>query len=237
MLHRFFSESPSAEGSVQIAGAEAHHLLHVLRLGVGDEVMLFDGRGDEFRASIANVSRQEVECIIEERSAADRELAFDLTLGVALPKGDRQRWLVEKAVELGVTQIIPLRCDRSVVRGSDRPSERLQRAVIEASKQCGRNRLAEIAPAADFVDWVDRTPVGGLRLFAHPAASKPIQDLLVYNVLTKVDIAIGPEGGFSQEEFALARTAGWHPVNLGPRLLRVETAALAALSAVALKNP
>ena len=156
---------------------------------------------------------------------------------MALPKGDRQRWLVEKAVELGVTQIIPLRCDRSVVRGSDRPSERLQRAVIEASKQCGRNRLAEIAPAADFVDWVDRTPVGGLRLFAHPAASKPIQDLLVYNVLTKVDIAIGPEGGFSQEEFALARTAGWHPVNLGPRLLRVETAALAALSAVALKNP
>ncbi|HJN66231.1 MAG TPA: RsmE family RNA methyltransferase, partial [Pirellulales bacterium] len=133
MLHRFFSESPIAEGSVQIAGAEAHHLLHVLRLGVGDEVMLFDGRGDEFRASIANVSRQEVECIVEERIAADRELAFDLTLGVALPKGDRQRWLVEKAVELGVTQIIPLRCDRSVVRGSDRPSERLQRAVIEAS--------------------------------------------------------------------------------------------------------
>lgn len=234
LLHRFFSESPLTSNQACLVGAEAHHLLHVLRLGVGDGVILFDGEGAEFRARVEVAGRQKVELTIEQRIETDRELPFALTLGVALPKGDRQRWLVEKVTELGVSRIVPLHCERSVVQASRRPSHRLQRAVIEACKQCGRNCLTEIAPSQDFLEWAGRALPGTLRLFAHPEASQRIQELLSRELPAEVEIAIGPEGGFSPKEFAAARYAGWHPVNLGPRWLRVETAAVAAVSAVAL---
>jgi 16S rRNA (uracil1498-N3)-methyltransferase len=237
-LRRFFCESPIEVPRAEISGAEAHHLLHVLRLGIGDEVTLFDGNGAEFSAKISAAARQKVELIIVRQIAADRELVGELTLAVALPKGDRQRWLVEKAVELGVTRIIPLRCERSVVASSSsRTAERLRRTVIEASKQCGRNRLAMIAPAIDFVDWIGREPGNELRLLAHQdETSRPIQEVLLQRPSPQVEIAIGPEGGLSDAELVAASTAGWQTITLGPRRLRVETAALAAIAAVTLGN-
>ena len=117
-----------------------------MRATPGTQVTLFDGSGDEFAAAVDRVGRSEVELAILSRESINRELPFALTLGVALPKGDRQKWLVEKAVELGVARIVPLRTQRSVAQPVEQALVRLRRAVIEASKQCGRNRLLQIDP-------------------------------------------------------------------------------------------
>src|SRR4029078_8817654 len=127
-----------------LQGAEAHHLAQVMRAKCGDEVCLFDGSGFEFRASIRKIGRVEVEFEIVESRQVDREMARHITLAVSLPKGDRQRWLVEKTTELGVARLVPLVTRYSVAQPVGNATTRLRRAVIEASKQCGRNRLMEI---------------------------------------------------------------------------------------------
>src|SRR3972149_595754 len=141
MSDRFFSSQPIASEHVTLAGPEAHHLLHVMRAKVGEQVTLFDGSGAEFDAEIARCGRSEVDLRVLERREIDRELAFELVIGVPLPKGDRQKWLVEKLTELGVTELVPLVTERGVAQPTDSALERLERGVIEAAKQCGRNRL------------------------------------------------------------------------------------------------
>ncbi len=116
MSDRYFTDEPITGGSVVLAGAEAHHLIHVMRAAPGHRVTLFNGSGDEFPAVVERVGRAEVELTVLARESVNRELPFELTLGVALPKGERQRWLVEKAVELGVTRIVPLRTCRAVAQ-------------------------------------------------------------------------------------------------------------------------
>ena len=134
MTQRYFVDNPIAGENVTLTGAEAHHLLHVMRAKPGDEVVLFDGSGDEFPARVEALRRSEADVVILGRHTVNRELPCPVTLGVALPKGDRQRWLVEKAVELGVTRLIPLETARSVAQPNAKAIERLRRAVIEASK-------------------------------------------------------------------------------------------------------
>ncbi|HMP07554.1 MAG TPA: RsmE family RNA methyltransferase [Lacipirellulaceae bacterium] len=225
MNHRCYSAEPVSGDAIALAGVEAHHLLHVLRATPGMRVVLLDGSGDEFDAEVVACRRSSVELAIHGRRTVDREFRPPVTLGVALPKGDRQRWIVEKAVELGVARLVPLVTQRSAA--GDRPGDKLSRYVIEASKQCGRNRLMEIADPCDWADWL-ATGVDGRRWVAAPTgsplpapASLPPQPLYV---------AIGPEGGFTADELQAARDAGWQVVALGPRILRIETAA-AALAA------
>ena len=238
MTPRFFSSEPIEPPRGEIGGSEAHHLMHVLRLGVGDRVTLFDGSGAEYSAHIQSVSRDSVCCEVEEKRVIDRELRFDLQLAVALPKGDRSRWLVEKAVELGVRQIIPIECTRSVAQVRAGSLARLEKAVIEASKQCGRNRLAEVREPISFTKWIEQEAGATIRLVAdldpeaislhsidHPTSGDTVQ------------ITIGPEGGFTKEEVAEARAGAWQVVSLGHRRLRVETAALAAVAAIGLWSP
>jgi 16S rRNA (uracil1498-N3)-methyltransferase len=230
MARRYFSEEPIAGRQAVLAGSEAHHLIHVLRATPGLRVALFDGSGAEFDAEIAVCNRSTVDLKVLQRREIDRELPFVLTLGVALPKGDRQRWIVEKAVELGVTRLVPLITQRSEKLGS----EKLTRYVIEASKQCGRNRLMEIAPAQRWSDWLasrTHTAPRPSRLWvAHPTGrgltasdfDEPRPTLL----------AIGPEGGLTEEEVAAAKAGGWEIVGLGPRILRIETAAIGLVAAI-----
>src|SRR6478672_6735494 len=145
MSDRFYVEQPILGPTAELAGDEARHLATVMRLSVGHEITLFDGGGNEFIARIAKVTKQSVHCDILERREISRELPFSLSLAVALPKGDRQKWLVEKTTELGVTRLIPLITERGVAQPVEGAIQRLRRGVIEASKQCGRNRLMEIA--------------------------------------------------------------------------------------------
>src|SRR4029079_17666912 len=148
------SPQPITAGCMMLDGPEAHHLLHVMRAAVGDEVTLFDDFGAEFRATVETVRRADAELRIVERREVDRELSFELIVGVALPKGDRQKWLVEKLTELGVTTLVPLITERCVAQPNESALERLQRSVIEAAKQCGRNRLMAISQPQSWDDWI-----------------------------------------------------------------------------------
>lgn len=240
MADRYFVETPIEGQRAQLVGPEAHHLLHVMRAKQGDIVTLFDGSGDEFTARIRELGRSDVELEVLQRETIDRELPIHLTLGVALPKGDRQRWLVEKATELGVSRLTPLVTERSGEHQSDSSLAKLRRAVIEASKQCGRNRLMQISEPAPLTAFLSNDAPVALRLFAQPGGT-PLGQLLHEHrgaVLGEVAIAIGSEGGFSDRERDSAIHHGWQPVSLGNRILRIETAALAVVSAVvtALEN-
>ncbi|HID77069.1 MAG TPA: 16S rRNA (uracil(1498)-N(3))-methyltransferase [Planctomycetaceae bacterium] len=240
MSNRYFVPHPIDGEAASLSGGEAHHLVHVMRAKVGDEVVLFDGSGAEFPARIKRIERSRVWLAVLGRQEVYRELPVGLTLGVCLPKGDRQRWLVEKAVELGVRRLVPLQTARSVVVRSPARLHRLVRVVVEASKQCGRNRLMEIASPHRFQDFVRCGHGDSLRLLADPSARDAPDRWFgaVDRSTVQVLVAIGPEGGFTAEELRLAAQSGWRLVNLGPRMLRIETAAvvLAALAAQAVQN-
>ncbi|MGE0758250.1 MAG: 16S rRNA (uracil(1498)-N(3))-methyltransferase [Pirellulaceae bacterium] len=247
MTERYFTDMPLQGDTVQLVGAEAQHLVKVMRASAGDEIVLFDGTGIECTARIAEIRRQEVRLDQLVCRPVDRELPFPLELGVALPKGDRQRWLVEKLTELGVTVLVPLITTRSVVRPDEGSLLRLRRTVIEASKQCGRNRLLQIALPQRWSDYVAGAGRGVVRWLAHPGAGalrQPSERLapgpaapgerrgsLPAGGPVPVSIAVGPEGGFTADEVVAAVEAGWTCVSLGPRILRVETAAVALAAA------
>jgi 16S rRNA (uracil1498-N3)-methyltransferase len=235
MPDRYFVETPIDSDQARLVGAEAHHLAHVMRAKPGSEVTLFDGSGQEFLARVERVGRSEIELAVLSRAAIDREAPLQVTLGTALPKADRRRWLVEKAVELGAALLVPLQTARS---GDCEVSARLRQAVIEASKQCGRNRLMEIGPPTSLEDFLSAAPTDNLRLIAHsaaPAAGMPLAQAAAGQTAGRgVTLAVGPEGGFTPAEFEQALGRGWQAVSLGPRVLRVETAAIALVAALVL---
>ena len=233
MADRYFVSSTIAGDRATLVESEAHHLANVMRAKPGARVILFDGSGLEFLAEVVQVGRSQIDLTILERTAVDRELPGQIVLGVALPKGDRQRWLVEKAAELGVHRLVLLTSERGVADAGGGTVVRLTRAVIEASKQCGRNRLMEIAPPQTFPAYVTANP-DSVRLIAHPGGGS-ISQLLeeAGSRASEVRLAVGPEGGFTEDELELARQSGWQAVDLGPRILRVETAAIAMAAIVA----
>lgn len=227
MSERFFLGRPWQEpgagdaDQVRLTGAEARHLAQVVRGRIGDQVVLFDGTGREIQARITAVARGEIVLNVLSSAQVDRELPWEISLAVALPKGDRQRWLVEKATELGVTRLIPLKTDRGVAQPTDSALARLARYVVEASKQCGRNRLMAIEPPQSLAEL--RPHDRGC--LADPSG-RPFGDLPLPKPAERTFVVVGPEGGFTDAEVATARDAGFEIVSLGPRILRVETAAL-----------
>ncbi len=236
MNARFYSPQPIQSATATLAEAEAHHLLHVLRARRGDEITLFDGSGSEFLARITEHTRREVHLEILAEREVDREARRVVTLAVALPKGDRQRFLVEKCVELGVARLIPLETEWSVAQASRSALERLRRTVVEASKQCGRNRLMAIDEPCRLDDLLTSpAPTGVTAFLAHPGGSV---DWSAWSTRTAeaAFVAIGPEGGFSPQEVHLAVDRGWQTLHLGPRILRMETAAV-AVAACCLADP
>jgi len=225
MSKRFFVDEPIIKDTALLTGAEAEHVVKVLRGKVGDLVTLFDGGGAEFPARITAIGRSSVALAVLARHDVSRELKTEVTLGVALPKGDRQRWLVEKAVELGVSCLVPLITERGVAEPNEAALGRLRRYVIEAAKQCGRNRLLQIASPQPFPEFGRQASPSALRLLAHPGPDAvPIAELALPGPPGAVCCAVGPEGGFTDEELAAADL--WRRVSLGPRTLRVETAAV-----------
>jgi 16S rRNA (uracil1498-N3)-methyltransferase len=218
MADRFYINSPLDLGPVRLSGPEAHHLAVVCRLRAGDRICLFNGDGREYRAVIASADKRQVSLEVEAADAPARERPFPLEVAAPLPKGDRAQFLVEKLTELGVTTFVPLTTRRSVSR--EAKLERLERYVIEASKQCGRNVLMRVLPYADWESYCRREDLPAMRLLAHVGGT---EDLPAGQAMAA---AVGPEGGFTEEEVEGARQAGWRVVGLGPRVLRVETAAL-----------
>lgn len=232
MPDRYFASEPIAGEVARLSDEDAHHLMHVMRARPGQEVIVFDGSGAEWLAAVTRLERSTVELRLLDRREVDRELPIELTLMVALPKGDRQRWLVEKAVELGVSRLVPLTTERGVAQPVEKALARLRRTVIEASKQCGRNRLMKIAVPLTAAEAFSAPRVdGALRASLDPSGRQSLQALLAGDGAGKprsICFAIGPEGGFSGDELRLAEANQWPVVHLGPRILRVETAALCA---------
>jgi 16S rRNA (uracil1498-N3)-methyltransferase len=234
MSERFLLAHPPHEGRATLAGDEARHLARVLRAKVGDEVRVFDGSGAEWPARVVTIGRDEVTLAVGEPLPAGREPARPLTIAVALPKGDRQKWLVEKLTELGTKQLVPLVTERGVAEATASAQARLARGVIEACKQCGRNRLMEIAAPATLEALADRHP-DALRLIAHPGG-RPLDDVLQAPA-GEIVAAIGPEGGFTADELDAAERLGFQRVALGPHILRIETAAIAIAARASLLAP
>ncbi|RCS40487.1 16S rRNA (uracil(1498)-N(3))-methyltransferase [Bremerella cremea] len=226
MSERFFLEQPPSGSEVTFAEAESQHLAKVMRAQPGDTVIGFDGTGSEYQIELTTVGKKKVVGTVRHQAEVSREAARKLTLAVALPKGDRQRWLVEKGVELGVSRLIPLLTERGVAQPVEKAIERLRRAVIEASKQCERNHLMEVGEGQTLDQVLATKPACCLVL--HPSG-EPLRLETIQNE-EEVLAIIGPEGGLSDAEVEKAAAAGCHVVSLGPRILRVETAALAIAS-------
>ncbi len=223
MSERFYVDRPLGSGRVVLQGAEAHHLSVVCRLRPGQPVCLFNGDGREYPATIAVAERKWVELDVGEPLHVDRELRFRLLVACPLPKGDRAQFLIEKLTELGVTEFVPLETQRSVVHPGKRRREKLERYVIEASKQCGRNVLLRVEPPQKWLEFLNRPNLPEQRLLAHPGG-----DVLERVEIRAADVAaaVGPEGGFTDEEASQGQAAGWRLIDLGPRNLRIETAAI-----------
>ncbi len=226
-VERFLLRQPLQLATVELDGSEAHHLLHVLRAKVGDHLGLFNGDGDEALAEIVNIRKRSAELRILEAWTVPPD-PRELTLAVALPKGDRARWLIEKATELGVTRIIPLRTQRSVVEPGESKLDKLEQTIIAACKQCGRSRFLRLSPLTAMVN-VLKSSVCDLTLIAHPNAPLSVSQAFSRTIerARATLILIGPEGGFTDDEFSSAVASGATPVSLGPFLLRIETAAIA----------
>ncbi|MBL8830259.1 MAG: 16S rRNA (uracil(1498)-N(3))-methyltransferase [Planctomycetaceae bacterium] len=226
MSQRYYLEQPPVDDRATLTTTEAHHLAHVMRGKVGEQVTLFDGVGHEFQARIERIGKHDVTLAVLSQASVDRELAVPITLGVALPRGDRQAWLVEKLVELGVTSLVPLETARGVAQPTDKALERLRRGVIEASKQCGRTRLMQVVDAQTWRDFVSQGDVNAARLVAHPYA--PAVETTFWTAPPSAGFlfAVGPEGGLTDDEVESAREQGWQVGALGERILRIETAAM-----------
>jgi 16S rRNA (uracil1498-N3)-methyltransferase len=216
---------------VELPRDTASHLAKVLRARGGDQIVLFSGDGREYAGAIGSVRGSRVTAAVGVGANVDRESPFAITLVQCVPRGDRMDFIVQKATELGVTRLVPVLSQRSVVRLDESQSASKAahwRAVaVSACEQCGRNRLPIIETPAPLIDYLATSAPAAARLVLEPDLG-PAATLS--NLETAVEIAIGPEGGFGDDELDAFRIAGFVRVRLGPRILRTETAAIAALT-------
>ncbi len=223
----------AADAVIALDAEAAHHVARVLRMQSGDALRLFNGDGNEYRATIASADKKSVLVTIDAIDAIDNESALNIHLGIAISKGDRMDWVIQKATELGVTQITPLLSERVEVRlQGEREEKKLthwQSVAIAACEQCARNRIPSIHAPQSLSAWLDAVQADAKFVLHHRSdvaldarAEKP----------ASVALLVGPEGGLTDMEILLAEKKAFAPLRLGPRVLRTETAPLAALSVV-----
>jgi len=235
MTRRYYvPELPQSGGAIALPEAEAKHALRVMRVNMGDRITLFDGRGREAEAVITGVAR--TNCVCEARPArlVDRELPRKVQLAIALPKPDRARKMVQRLTEIGVTIVTPLLAERSQRPPNSAQLAKLRRAVIEASKQCGRNQLMEISEPISSVDFF-QSSLADFRWIADTSGDASLWQ--PRGLAESAVFAVGPEGGFTEAEVSAAVASGFQRLRLGPRVLRVETAATVIASATSLSEP
>lgn len=207
----------------------------VLRLVEGNQITLFNGTGGEYTAQITSIDKWQTSVEILSFSHREAELPYKLTLAQAIPEASKMDWIIEKAVELGVSYIAPITAQRSVVRlSAERAEKRLARwesIIIAASEQCGRNRLAQLAPVTDFKHWIANIPQHPLLLLT-PRSEESLTKWISAQTPQAVTLMIGPEGGFSPDEEEIAISRGAIPLSMGSRILRTETAGTVALASI-----
>ena len=232
---RFYCPEILAQsGTAELPEQAAHHAARVLRLQVGDRVSVFTGRGGEGEARITDIGKRNVTVEIVDWHAVERESPLQVLLAQAISAGEKMDFTLQKAVELGIGDIQPLASERSVVRLSGERAEKRvahwQGVVVSACEQSGRNHVPEVAPIRPLLDWLGQQDGSELRLMLSPVAEVGLRDLP--KSTGNVTLLVGPEGGLSSAEAEAAERYGFTPVRLGARVLRTETAALAALAAM-----
>jgi len=230
-IPRVFTDQPLTPGAtLTLEEAPSRHLGKVLRMTPGRELVLFNGTGGEFAATIAEVGKKAVSVAVGAFDPEERESPLALELAIGVSRGDRMDWVLQKATELGVTRISPLFTERTEVKlKGDRLEKKIahwRQVLVSACEQCQRNRLPDLAPPLALDDWLGRE-APGRRFVLHHRDSR---GLPAQEPLTRVSLLVGPEGGLSDEEIERARSAGCEPLTLGPRVLRTETAPVAAIS-------
>ena len=233
-LTRIFADAPlGIDEMLELPEAAAHHIGKVLRMRPDQKLHIFNGRGGYYTAVITAIGKRTVSIVPLEFCAEERESNLNITLGQGISRGQHMDYTVQKAVELGVTRIVPLVTEFSNVRLDPERSEKKlahwRAIIIHACEQSGRTRLPEIIGPMSFIDWVERSGTEN-RFILTPQAGMPLKKF----PLLKRDIVLltGPEGGFSEAELGRAVATGYEAVTLGPRVLRTETAAVAALAAI-----
>ena len=238
MRRVFVPPEQVGEESIVVRGDDVKHMRDVLRMGVGDSVTVTCGRGMDYRCEIRSVGEDEIGLSIEEAVPDVAELPVRISLYQALPKGDKLELVIQKAVELGVSEVIPMRSYRSVVRLDDAKAAkklpRWQRIAEEAAKQSGRGIVPEILPVMDFQDAVKRAADCDRVLIPYElcedyATIHRLREGLRENV-SSIAVFIGSEGGFERSEVEAVLSAGGEEISLGHRILRTETAAIAVLA-------
>lgn len=237
---RFYAPrlSFSADGhTVALSTEEARHARDALRLGGGDEVFVFDGEGREYRSVIESVELRELTLrIVEETQPLKAESPLDLTLVVALLKGEKFDLVIQKATELGVTTLVPLTSARADVRirepqDAARKVERWQRIALEAAKQCGRARLMQVSAPVNLDEVFGAIADAQLKIMFSERDGESLESALeTESEINSIVAMIGSEGGWADDEIEAARTKGWQVVTLGGRTLRAETAAIAVVA-------
>lgn len=238
-MPRFFIPSENlSDATLKITGNDAYHIARSLRMAVGDEITVCDMHGNEHKCRLTKIRDEECECEILSSCAAHTESPVEITLLMAYPKGDKLETVVQKAVELGASRIIPFESSRCIKRPkadkAEKQTARLSRIAEEAAKQCGRARLPRVLAPISFTEALKTAKESELSLFCYEGdGTKSLKAVLSENRnATSLSVVVGCEGGFSLDEAEAASLAGLIPVNLGPRILRCETAPSYALSAI-----
>ncbi len=234
-LSRIFSENPVTAGAtVQLSGGAARHVTRVLRLGAGDDVILFDGSGSEFESQVISVARTGVIIMPGSAHATNRESPRTITLWQGICRNPRMDTVVQKATELGAAQIQPVYTERGIIRlDQARERKRLRHwkeVVISACEQCGRNRIPEVCPPLRLTESLEQVPRHTQLIMLDPDGGESLGAAIVDDV--PLVLLSGPEGGFTDAEKAAAIAAGFKLVRMGYRILRTETASLVALGIV-----
>lgn len=234
-MPRFFVDGQPEGGVLVLRGENAHHAGRVLRLRPGEAVTLCDGKGTDYDCTVETLEKDAVTCRVLGSHPADTEPKQQLTLFMALPKGDKMEFIVQKAVELGVSEIVPYLSKNCVSRPdkTDKKVERWRKIAVEAAKQCGRGVLPAVHAVVPAAEAVRLAAQAETALFLYENEKQTgLRDALAGGVGKTVSLMVGPEGGFAPEEAAAAKDAGLVSVSLGTRILRCETAPVAALAAV-----
>ena len=235
-MPRFYVSEPRIEnGMLRIEGDEVRHIRRVLRLKVGDEIVVFNGLTKEYEGKIVEEDPSSVMIMIQNILSSKKESLLEITLAQSLLKGEKMDYLIQKATELGVKEIIPFFSSRSVPLLEKprrlRRHHRWEKIAIEASKQCGRGVISKIEPLQNYSEMLQNISPDFLRLILWEKKGARLKEVLEGSKeKTKIFFIVGPEGGLSQEEVGLAKQKGFIPVTLGKRILRSETASLCLLS-------
>ncbi|MNO30207.1 Ribosomal RNA small subunit methyltransferase E [compost metagenome] len=228
-LSRFFIDAPLSLGEHELPEAQAHYIGRVLRMAEGDAVQLFDGSGQEYRGQLLEVGKKRVRVQLDEQFEGQVESSLPIHLGQGVSRGERMDWAIQKATELGVSEITPIVSERCEVRLKDeRADKRLahwRQIAISACEQCGRSRVPVLHAPVPLGDWLKQVDAS-LKLVLHPVA----EPLVSHAKPASLAFLIGPEGGLTEGEVDLAKAAGFQAARLGPRVLRTETAPVVALA-------